>query len=145
MQVKKDIIGILRKKQEIINKNLEEIITGIEEKMNIENLPKIESWLYEFSVAVKFIEKKTMGFPSEYENSIILDSILKEDLSNDELQKKVMPFILSYMQILRMVQSSSSSREGNLSSSSSSMSSSSMSSSPMSSSSSSLSSSDKSE
>ena len=136
MQVKKDIIGILRKKQETINKNLEEIITGIEEKMNIENLPEIESWLYEFLVAVKFIEKKTTGFPSDYENSIILDSILKEDLSNDELQKKVMPFILSYMQILRMVQSSSSSREG--SSSSSSMSSSS-SSSP------SLSSSDKSE
>ena len=76
--------------------------------MNIENLPEIESWLYEFSVAVKFIEKKTMGFPSNYENSIILDSILKEDLSNDELQRKVMPFILSYMQILRMVQSSSS-------------------------------------
>ena len=92
--------------------------------------------MHEFSVAVKFIEKKTTGFPSDYENSIILDSILKEDLSNDELQKKVMPFILSYMQILRMVQSSSSSREG--SSSSSSMSSSS-SSSP------SLSSSDKSE
>ena len=134
MQVKKDIIGILRKKQETINKNLEEIITGIEEKMNIENLPEIESWLYEFLVAVKFIEKKTMGFPSEYENSIILDSIMKEDLSNEELQKKVMPFILSYMQILRMVQSSSSSREGT--SSSSSMSSSS---------SSSLSSSDKSE
>lgn len=108
MQVKKDIIGILRKKQETINKNLEEIITGIEEKMNIENLPEIESWLYEFSVAVKFIEKKTMGFPSNYENSIILDSILKEDLSNDELQRKVMPFILSYMQILRMVQTSSS-------------------------------------
>ena len=137
MQVKKDIIGILRKKQETINKNLEEIITGIEEKMNIENLPKIESWLYEFLVAVKFIEKKTMGFPSDYENSIILDSILKEDLSNDELQKKVMPFILSYMQILRMVQSSSSSREGTSSSSSSISSSSS--------SSSSLSSSDKSE
>ena len=75
MQVKKDIIGILRKKQEIINKNLENIITGIEEKMNIENLPEIESWLYEFLVAVKFIEKKTMGFPSEYENYIILDSI----------------------------------------------------------------------
>ena len=108
MQVKKDIIGILRKKQEIINKNLEEIITGIEEKMNIENLPEIESWLYEFSVAVKFIEKKTMGFPSDYENSIILESILKEDLSNNELQRKVMPFIISYMQILRMVQSSSS-------------------------------------
>tara|TARA_Y100000816_G_C25830331_1_gene434241 strand:- start:21 stop:431 length:411 start_codon:yes stop_codon:yes gene_type:complete len=108
MQVKKDIIGILRKKQETINKNLEEIITGIEEKMNIENLPEIESWLYEFSVAVKFIEKKTMGFPSDYENSIILESILKEDLSNDELQRKVMPFILSYMQILRMVQTSSS-------------------------------------
>ena len=108
MQVKKDIIGILRKKQESINKNLEEIITGIEEKMNIENLPEIESWLYEFSVAVKFIEKKTMGFPSDYENSIILESILKEDLSNDELQRKVMPFILSYMQILRMVQTSSS-------------------------------------
>jgi hypothetical protein len=142
MQVKKDIIGILRKKQEIINKNLEEIITGIEEKMNIENLPKIESWLYEFSVAVKFIEKKTMGFPSDYENSIILESILKEDLSNDELQKKVMPFILSYMQILRMVQSSSPSR-GGTSSPSSTISSSSMSSSPMSSSS--LSSSDKSE
>lgn len=145
MQVKKDIIGILRKQQETINKNIENIITGIEDKFNIENLPEIESWLYEFSIAVKFIEKKTMGFPSEYENSIILDSILKEDLSNDDLQKKVMPFILSYMQILRMVQSSSSSREGNLSSSSSSMSSSPMSSSPMSSSSSSLSSSDKSE
>ena len=70
-----------------------------------------------------------MGFPSEYENSIILDSILKEDLSNDELQKKVMPFILSYMQILRMVQSSSSSREGTSSSSSSISSSSSLSSS----------------
>ena len=138
MQVKKDIIGILRKKQETINENINNIITGIEEKMNIENLPKIESWLYEFLVAVKFIEKKTMGFPSDYENSIILDSILKEDLSNDELQKKVMPFILSYMQILRMVQSSSSSREGTSSSSSSSSISSS-------SSSSSLSSSDKSE
>ena len=137
MQVKKDIIGILRKKQETINENINNIITGIEEKMNIENLPKIESWLYEFLVAVKFIEKKTMGFPSDYENSIILDSILKEDLSNDELQKKVMPFILSYMQILRMVQSSSSSREGTSSSSSSISSSSS--------SSSSLSSSDKSE
>ena len=48
--------------------------------------------MYEFSVAVKFIEKKTMGFPSEYENSIILDSILKEDLSNDELQKKSYAF-----------------------------------------------------
>lgn len=129
MQVKKDIIGILRKKQEIINKNLEEIITGIEEKMNIENLPKIESWLYEFSVAVKFIEKKTMGFPSDYENSIILESILKEDLSNEELQKKVMPFIISYMQILRMVQSSSSSSREGTSSPSSSMSSSSLSSS----------------
>ena len=139
MQVKKDIIGILRKKQETINENINNIITGIEEKMNIENLPKIESWLYEFLVAVKFIEKKTMGFPSDYENSIILDSILKEDLSNDELQKKVMPFILSYMQILRMVQSSSSSREGTSSSSSS------ISSSSSSSSSSSLSSSDKSE
>jgi len=138
MQVKKDIIGILRKKQETINENINNIIAGIEEKMNIENLPKIESWLYEFLVAVKFIEKKTMGFPSDYENSIILDSILKEDLSNDELQKKVMPFILSYMQILRMVQSSSSSREGTSSSSSSSSISSS-------SSSSSLSSSDKSE
>jgi hypothetical protein len=137
MQVKKDIIGILRKKQETINENINNIIAGIEEKMNIENLPKIESWLYEFLVAVKFIEKKTMGFPSDYENSIILDSILKEDLSNDELQKKVMPFILSYMQILRMVQSSSSSREGTSSSSSSISSSSS--------SSSSLSSSDKSE
>lgn len=137
MQVKKDIIGILRKKQETINENINNIITGIEDKFNIENLPKIESWLYEFSVAVKFIEKKTMGFPSDYENSIILDSILKEDLSNDELQKKVMPFILSYMQILRMVQSSSSSREGTSSSSSSISSSSS--------SSSSLSSSDKSE
>ena len=136
MQVKKDIIGILRKKQETINENINNIIAGIEEKMNIENLPKIESWLYEFLVAVKFIEKKTMGFPSDYENSIILDSILKEDLSNDELQKKVMPFILSYMQILRMVQSSSSSREGTSSSSSISSSSSS---------SSSLSSSDKSE
>ena len=135
MQVKKDIIGILRKKQETINENINNIITGIEDKFNIENLPKIESWLYEFSVAVKFIEKKTMGFPSDYENSIILDSILKEDLSNDELQKKVMPFILSYMQILRMVQSSSSSREGTSSSSSISSSSSS----------SSLSSSDKSE
>lgn len=133
MQVKKDIIGILRKKQESINKNLEEIITGIEEEMNIENLPEIESWLYEFSVAVKFIEKKTMGFPSDYENSIILESILKEDLSNDELQRKVMPFILSYMQILRMVQSSSS------------MSSNETSPSSISSSSSSLSSSDKSE
>ena len=136
MQVKKDIIGILRKKQETINENINNIIAGIEEKMNIENLPEIESWLHEFSVAVKFIEKKTTGFPSDYENSIILDSILKEDLSNDELQKKVMPFILSYMQILRMVQSSSSSREGTSSSSS-----------PISSSSSSssLSSSDKSE
>ena len=134
MQVRKDIIGILRKHQETINENLNNVITGIEDKFNIENLPKIENWLYEFSVAVKFIEKKTMGFPSEYENSIILDSILKEDLSNDELQKKVMPFILSYIQILRMVQSSSSSREGTSSSSSS-----------ISSSSSSLSSSDKSE
>ena len=143
MQVKKDIIGILRKKQESINKNLEEIITGIEEKMNIENLPKIESWLYEFSVAVKFIEKKTMGFPSDYENSIILESILKEDLSNDELQRKVMPFILSYMQILRMVQTSSSISSNETSPSSSSISSPSSSSS--SSSSSSLSSSDKSE
>ncbi len=141
MQVKKDIIGILRKKQESINKNLEEIITGIEEKMNIENLPKIESWLYEFSVAVKFIEKKTMGFPSDYENSIILESILKEDLSNDELQRKVMPFILSYMQILRMVQTSSSISSNETSPSSSSISSPSSSSS----SSSSLSSSDKSE
>ena len=137
MQVKKDIIGILRKKQESINKNLEEIITGIEEKMNIENLPEIESWLYEFSVAVKFIEKKTMGFPSDYENSIILESILKEDLSNDELQRKVMPFILSYMQILRMIQSSSSMSSNETSPSSISSSSSS--------SSSSLSSSDKSE
>ena len=136
MQVKEDIIGILRKKQETINKNLEEIITGIEEKMNIENLPEIESWLYEFSVAVEFIEKKTMGFPSNYENSIILDSILKEDLSNDELQRKVMPFILSYMQILRMVQSSSSMSSNETSPSSISSSSSS---------SSSLSSSDKSE
>ena len=142
MQVKKDIIGILRKKQESINKNLEEIITGIEEKMNIENLPKIESWLYEFSVAVKFIEKKTMGFPSDYENSIILESIIKEDLSNDELQRKIMPFILSYMQILRMVQSSSSSMSSNETSPSSI---SSPSSSSSSSSSSSLSSSDKSE
>ena len=143
MQVKKDIIGILRKKQESINKNLEEIITGIEEKMNIENLPEIESWLYEFSVAVKFIEKKTMGFPSDYENSIILESILKEDLSNDELQRKVMPFILSYMQILRMVQTSSSISSNETSPSS--ISSPSSSSSSPSSSSSSLSSSDKSE
>ena len=140
MQVKKDIIGILRKKQESFNKNLEEIIIGIEEKMNIENLPEIESWLYEFLVAVKFIEKKTTGFPSNYENSIILDSILKEDLSNDELQRKVMPFILSYMQILRMVQSSSS-----MSSNETSPSSISSSPSSSSSSSSSLSSSDKSE
>ena len=136
MQVKKDIIGILRKKQETINENINNIIAGIEEKMNIENLPKIESWLYEFLVAVKFIEKKTMGFPSDYENSIILDSILKEDLSNDELQRKVMPFILSYMQILRMVQSSSSMSSNETSPSSISSSSSS---------SSSLSSSDKSE
>jgi hypothetical protein len=108
MQVKKDIIGILRKKQVQINKNIEEIIISIEEKFNIENMTKIEKWMYEFLIAVKFIEKKTIGFPSEYENSIILDSILKEDLSNEELQKKVMPFIISYMQILRMVQSSSS-------------------------------------
>ena len=122
MQVKKDIIGILRRKQEKINKNIENIIIGIEEKFNIENLTKIETWMYEFLIAVKFIEKKTIGFPSEYENSIILDSILKEDLSNEELQKKVMPCILSYMQILRMVQSSSSisSNEGSSSSSSSS-------------------------
>ena len=108
MQVKEDIIGILRKKQETINKNLEEIITGIEEKMNIENLPEIESWLYEFSVAVKFIEKKTMGFPSNYENSIILDSILKEDLSNDELQKKSHAFYSFLHANIKMVQSSSS-------------------------------------
>ena len=108
MQVKEDIIGILRRKQETINKNIEEIITKIETKFNIENMTKIEKWMYEFLIAVKFIEKKTIGFPSEYENSIILDSILKEDLSDEELQKKIMPFILSYMQILRMVQSSSS-------------------------------------
>ena len=38
MQVKKDIIGILRKKQETINENINNIITGLEEKMNIENL-----------------------------------------------------------------------------------------------------------
>ena len=78
-----------------------------------------------------------MGFPSDYENSIILESILKEDLSNDELQRKVMPFILSYMQILRMIQSSSSMSSNETSPSSISSSSSS--------SSSSLSSSDKSE
>ena len=131
MQVKEDIIGILRRKQVQINENIEEIITKIETKFNIENMTKIEKWMYEFLIAVKFIEKKTIGFPSEYENSIILDSILKEDLSNEELQKKIMPFILSYMQILRMVQSSSSisSNETSPSSSSSSSSSSSLSSS----------------
>ena len=135
MQVKEDIIGILRRKQETINKNIEEIITKIETNFNIENMTKIEKWMYEFLIAIKFIEKKTIGFPSEYENSIILDSILKEDLSDEQLQKKIMPFILSYMQILRMVQSSSmSSNERSPSSSPSS-----------SSSSSSLSSSDKSE
>ena len=66
MQVKQDIIEILRNKQESINKNIENIIIGIEEKFNIENMTKIEKWMYEFLVAVKFIEKKKTGFPSDY-------------------------------------------------------------------------------
>ena len=57
MQVKQDIIEILRNKQKSINKNIENIIIGIEEKFNIENMTKIEKWMYEFSVAVEFIEK----------------------------------------------------------------------------------------
>lgn len=115
MQVKNDIINLLRKKQKKINNSIDSIIDKIEKNFNIEDVSSIENWMYEFLIAIKFIEKKTIGFPKSYENSIILDSILKDNLSNEELQKKVMPFIISYMQILKMVQSSSST--GNSSSS----------------------------
>ena len=120
MQVKNDIINLLRKKQKKINNSIDSIIEKMEKKFNIEDISNIEDWMYEFLIAIKFIEKKTIGFPKSYENSIILDSILKDNLSNEELQKKVMPFILSYMQILKMIQSSSSSETSSPSSVSSS-------------------------